>query len=165
VVEVGDPSQLELLSDAPAQDLVRLAAGDAATVTVAALPGRTFKGTVAIVAPAVDRTTGLGTVRIALDLSGGGAPPVGVYGSARIAAGKPHEALVVPSAAVRSAIGADAEVVVCGDDKTAHVRKIQRGVAQDGVVEVRGGELKVGERVAVDPVLGISDGDALEVGK
>jgi RND family efflux transporter MFP subunit len=165
VVEVGDPSRLELVSDATAQDLVRLAAGDLATVTVAALPGRTFKGTVATVAPAVDRATGLGSVRIALDLAGPVTLPVGVYGSARIASGKPHDAIVVPAAAIRSAIGADAEIVVCGADKTAHVRKIHRGMAQDGVVEIRGGEVKAGERVAVDPVLGISDGDALEATK
>lgn len=164
VVEVGDPSKLELLSDAPAQDLVRLAPGDTATVSVAALPDRSFKGTVAIVAPAVDRATGLGTVRIALDLTGGPAPPVGVYGTARITSGKPHDALVVPAAALRSAIGADAEIVVCGADNVAHVRKIHRGVAQGGSVEVSG-EIKLGERVAVEPVLGISDGDALEVGK
>ena len=165
VVEVGDPSKLELVSDAPAQDLVRLAAGDAATVTVAALPGRTFKGTVSIVAPAVDRTSGLGSVRIALDLSDGPAPPVGVYGSARIVSGKPHEGVVVPAAAIRNAIGADAEIVVCGPDNAAHVRKIQRGAAADGLIEIRGGELKPGERVAVDPVLGIADGDTLEVAK
>src|SRR5262249_44130200 len=60
VVEVGDPARLDLLSDAPAQDLVRLARGDAATVTMAALPGRFFAGRVTTVAPAVDRATGLG---------------------------------------------------------------------------------------------------------
>ena len=161
VVEVGDPSKLELVSDAPAQDLVRLAQGDSATVSVGALPGRTFKATVSIVAPAVDRATGLGAVRIALDLSGGPAPPVGVYGTARIASGKPHEGIVVPPQALRNAIGADAEVVVCGTDNVAHVRKVERG-ASDG--EVRG-DLKAGERVAVEPVLGIADGDPLEVAK
>ena len=165
VLEVGDPSRLELVSDAPAQDLVRLSAGDRATVVMAALPGRTFQGSIATVAPAVDRATGLGTVRVSLDLSGGGAaPPVGVYGTARISSGKPHQAIVIPAAALRSAIGADAEIVVCGADKIAHVRKVQRGVASGGgVVEITGGDLKAGERVAVDPVLGISDGDGLEV--
>jgi RND family efflux transporter MFP subunit len=162
VCEVGDPSQLELVSDAPAQDLVRVAAGDVATVTMAALPGRLWKGKVAVVAPAVDRTTGLGAIRITLDLSGGPAPPVGVFGTARIASGKPRDAVVVPAAALRSAVGADAEIVVCGGDGAAHVRKIQPGVASDGVVEIRGGELKPGEKVAVEPVLGIAEGDKLE---
>jgi membrane fusion protein (multidrug efflux system) len=163
IVEVGDPSQLELVSDAPAQDLVRIAAGNPATVTMVALPGREFRGRVAVVAPAVDRATGLGAIRIALDLGGGPAPPVGIYGQARITSGKPHQALVVPAPALRNAVGADAELVVCGNDRTAHLRKVQRGVTRDGVVEIRGGELQAGERVAVEPVLGIADGDGLEV--
>ncbi|HKA90936.1 MAG TPA: efflux RND transporter periplasmic adaptor subunit, partial [Haliangiales bacterium] len=62
VVEVADPSKLELLAHASAADLVRLAAGQPATVTVAALPGTTWAGSVAVVSPAVDRATGLGTV-------------------------------------------------------------------------------------------------------
>ncbi len=162
VVEVGDPSQLELVADAPAQDLVRMKRGDKATVTLSALPGRTFDGTVAAVAPAVDRTTGLGTVRIALDLSGGPAPPVGVYGIARESTGQARDALVVPDVALRNAAGPDAEVVVCGADKVAHVKRVARGTPLGDATEIRG-EISAGDRVAVEPVLGIADGDALEV--
>jgi RND family efflux transporter MFP subunit len=162
VVEVGDPSQLELVTDAPAQDLVRMKRGDKAEVTISALPGRTFNGTVTAVAPAVDRTTGLGTVRISLDLSGGTPPPVGVYGIAHESSGQERDALVVPDAALRNAAGPDAEVVVCGKDKVAHMKRVQRGARLGDATEIRG-EVSSGDLVAVDPVLGIADGDALEV--
>lgn len=163
VVEVGDPSQLELVADATAQDLVRLKRKDPATVTFAALPDVEIDGTVAAVAPAVDRATGLGTVRISLDLEEAEIrPPVGVYGVAHASTGAEREAVVVPAAAIRKGAGADSEVVVCGADHIAHVQKVSRGVDLGETVEIRG-SVKAGEKVAVDPVLGIADGDALEV--
>src|SRR5262249_60688817 len=89
VVEVADPSKLELLAHASAADLVRLAAGQPATVTVAALPGTTWAGSVAVVSPAVDRATGLGTVRVSLLPADHAArPPVGVLGAAHLRARK-----------------------------------------------------------------------------
>jgi membrane fusion protein (multidrug efflux system) len=165
IVEVGDPSQLELVSEAPAQDLVRVPRGAVAAVVLAALPGRSFRGKVVAVAPAVDRATGLGNIRIALDLAGGPAPPVGVFGTARITGGAPREGTAVPAAALRSAIGNEAELVACGTDQVAHVLKVKRGQTADGVVEVVAGELKPGDRVAVDPVLGLVDGDRLEIAR
>src|SRR5205823_603168 len=70
VVEVADPSRLELVADVPAGDLVRLGRGAQAEISSAALPGVRWHGAVAVVSPAVDRTTGLGTVRISIDLGG-----------------------------------------------------------------------------------------------
>jgi hypothetical protein len=92
---------------------------------------------VAAVAPAVDRTTGLGVVRVTLNLTSGAAPPVGVTGTARVAVGAPREAIVVPSRALRRAIGAYAEIVICGADRRAHVVTVERGVSLEDVTEVR----------------------------
>jgi membrane fusion protein (multidrug efflux system) len=161
VVEVGDPSALELVADASPQDLLQLGRGNLATLLFSALPGRSFSGSVAAVAPAVDRTTGLGKVRIAMDLSHGAAPPVGLYGTAQVAAGPQHPALLVPAQAVRSRTGAEAEIIVCGSDGAAHVRRLQLGVSEGTELEVRG-ELAATDRVAVEPVIGINEGDKLE---
>jgi membrane fusion protein (multidrug efflux system) len=163
VVEIGDVSKVELVGDAPAQDLMRLARGAPATVSLTGIAGRTFPGTVSAVSPAVDRTTGLGVVRVALDISGGTPPPVGIFGVARIASGQPRRAVVIPAVALRNAAGPEAEVVICGADKVARVVhvKIGTGVHADELVEVVGG-VKPGDQVAVAPVLGIADGDKLE---
>ena len=162
VVEVADPSRLELVSDATASDLVRLAPGAPAEVTVTALPGARWRGALSGVSPAVDRTTGLGKVRTTITLGDGPRPPIGVLGAARIRLGRPRAAPVVPKPAVRSGPGAELEVVVCGADGLAHVKRIGRGGAAGDRVEAAG--LVAGERVALDPI-GIADGEALEIAR
>jgi RND family efflux transporter MFP subunit len=158
IVEIGDPSQIELVGDAPGQDLVRIARGASAPVSIG---GTSYPGKVAAVSPAVDKATGLGVVRVSLDLGQGPAPPLGIFGVARIASGTPRKATLVPAVALRNAAGPEAEVVICGADKTAHVAQVKTGVHVDDLVEVVGG-VKPGDNVAVAPVLGIADGDKLE---
>ncbi len=161
IAEIADTSELELVADVPAQDLVRLRRGALATLKLSAMPDREFKASVSRVAPSVDRATGLGTIRIAITQSGTVGPPVGSFGVARVESGEQHQATLVPQAAVRTVVGAEGEVVLCGADHVAHVRKVSPGQAYDSLVEVRG-ELGAGDRVAVKPVLGLAEGDALE---
>jgi RND family efflux transporter MFP subunit len=167
VVEVADPARLELTADATAGDLVRVHPGQTAAVTIAALPGAVWTGQVSAVSPAVDRATGLGVVRIALDLADRAHPPMGVLGTARIATHAPRAAVVVPKEAVRSGPGGELEVVLCGADGLAHVRRLppaaDSAAAGAGTVEARG--LERGQAVAIDPVLGIADGEALEISR
>jgi Cu(I)/Ag(I) efflux system membrane fusion protein len=163
-VEIADTSKLELVADVPAHDLVLLRPGATASLSLAALPDREFKASVSRVAPSVDRTTGLGTVHIAIAASEEPRPPVGTFGVARVDSGEPHLATLVPKAAIRSVVGGEGEVVVCGPDHVAHVHKVAPGAARDGRVEVRG-ELGRSDQVIVDPVLGISDGEAIEAAK
>jgi HlyD family secretion protein len=167
VVEVADPGRLELTADATAGDLVHVHTGLAATVTIAALPGAVWTGQVSAVSPAVDRATGLGVVRVALDLADRVRPPIGVLGTARIATHAPRAAVVVPKEAVRSGPGGELEVVLCGADGMAHVRRLPAAgdpaAAGAGTVEALG--LERGQAVAVDPVLGIVDGEAIEISR
>jgi multidrug efflux system membrane fusion protein len=172
IVEVADPSRLELVANAAASDLVRVANAATADVTVAALPGAAWAGAVSAVSPAVDRATGLGTVRVALDLGAGARPPIGVLGAANVRVGLPRKAMVVPRSALRGGVGAEAELVVCGGDGVAHVRRIRRGVAAGDKVEVQGlgpadassEGVSRGDGVALDPI-GITDGQAIEFQK
>jgi RND family efflux transporter MFP subunit len=174
IVEVGDPEHLELVASATAQDLVEAQKGAAAAIELPALPGRILPGTVTAVSPAVDRSTGLGTVRVGL--GSGVRTPVGIAGNVRISVGVPRPAVLVPAVALRAAVGPDAEVVICGSDGRAHVTRVHRGLAVGGLVEVHatgeagaadgGGAAPIaaGTAVAVEPVLGIADGDRLETG-
>jgi RND family efflux transporter MFP subunit len=161
VVEIADPSRLELFANAAAADLVRLRAGQPGTVTVAALPGTTWTAAVAVVSPAVDRATGLGTVRVSLALAEGAPrPPVGVLGAARMQVGEPRLAATVPPGAIRGT-GAESEVTLCGADGVAHARAVRRGVDAGDRVEVAG--VTPADQVVVEPVLGVGDGEAIEV--
>jgi multidrug efflux system membrane fusion protein len=162
IVEVGDPSQLELVADAPAQDIMRVVRGNRASLTLSALPGVALDASVSAVAPAVDRTTGLGVVRVAITPGQTPMPPIGTYGSAQVQTGRVRSAAVVPVEALRNPADNDAELILCGPNAVGHVRKVVRGVDHAGMAEIVSG-VRPGESIVLDPVVGISDGDRLRV--
>ena len=65
VVEVGDPSKLNLLSNAAPNELVQLIIGQHGVARFEALPGRIWNLEVKTIAPMIDTTTGVGLVRLA----------------------------------------------------------------------------------------------------
>jgi RND family efflux transporter MFP subunit len=162
ILEIADPSRLELVADTTAGDLVRARVGQRAAITVGALPGASWAGAVTAVSPAVDRSTGLGVVRVGLDLTSGARPPIGLLGTARVEIGAPRPAVGVPPAALRAGSGTEVDVVLCGKDGVAHVRALPRagGLTAGPLVEAKG--LTVGDQVVVEPAVGVNDGDQLE---
>jgi len=163
IVEVADPSRLELTADATAGDLVLIQKGQAADVTIGALPRAAWTGRISAVSPAVDRATGLGIVRVLLNLVGAPRPPIGVVGTARIHAGTSRQTVVVPKEAVRSGVGAEMEILLCGSDGVAHVRQLPPRAPIGAKVEASG--LSPGQAVVVEPVLGIVDGEPIEIAR
>jgi hypothetical protein len=112
------------------------------------------------VAPAVDPATLLGGVRLAIDPKAEGIAgvKVGSAATARIVIAT-RPGVVVPEAALRrSMVGAD-EVVVC-DGNVARITAVTVGQRSERGVELTGG-LKPGDRIVVDHVLGIEDGQRL----
>lgn len=160
IVEIADPSRLELVADTTAADLVRTRIGQPAAITVGALPGSSWTGAVTAVSPAVDRATGLGVVRIGLQLTAGVRPPIGLLGTARVEIGAPRTVQGVPAAALRGGSGAEVQVILCGKDGVAHARDIPRGGVAGPLVEAKG--LVAGERVVVEPAVGVNDGEPIE---
>ena len=155
VAEVADLAVLEVRAQVAPQTLVQLHDGLAATVH--AISGEDVPATVARVAPAVDATTLLGSVRIQLE-STKVVLPVGSAATARIVIAK-RSGLVVPTTALRrSAIGSD-ELVVC-DKGVARVREVSLGLRGDATTEVTKG-LAAGDQIVIDHVLGIDDGTPL----
>jgi RND family efflux transporter MFP subunit len=155
VVEIADVGVLEVRAQVSPAALVKLQDGLAATVKVIGIE-LAIPATVARVAPAVDATTLLGTVRV--QLAPGTKIPVGSAASARIVTSK-HPGLVVPPGALRrSQLGTD-EVVTCKDDlaKAVVVTVGQRSAAG---VEITSG-LAAGDKVVIDHVLGLEDGQHL----
>ena len=161
VLEIADLSRLELAVDAPVQDVVRVAAGAAASVTFSALPESRFSAKVVVVSPSVDRTTGLGVIRLELTSDAGRGPPIGTMGVAHIEVGEVASVTWVPEHALRNVLGDEGEVVSC--DGTARVIRVVPGEREAEWVEVTG--LDAGVSLVVEHLLGLNDGDALEVDK
>ncbi|MEO7091908.1 MAG: efflux RND transporter periplasmic adaptor subunit [Polyangiales bacterium] len=155
VVEIADVTVLEVRAQVSPASLVKLKDGLAATVKVIGIEAP-VAATVARVAPAVDPTTLLGTVRV--QLAPGTQIPVGSAASARIVTST-HPGLVVPPTALRrSQLGSD-EVVTCkGDVAKAVVVTIGQRTATS--VEITSG-LVAGDKIVVDHVLGLEDGQHL----
>jgi len=155
VAEVADTTTLELRAQLPPAQLARVHDGLPASVRVAGAD-HSLAAIVRRVAPAVDATTLLGTVRVELD--GKVTAPVGSAATGWIVLAK-HPGLVVPEAALRrSMTGAD-ELVVCDKD-VARVRTVDVGQrSSDGAEIVKG--LAAGEHVVVDHVLGLEEGQPL----
>lgn len=151
VAEIADLSVLELHAQAPPAAIRPLRDGMRAAVRVLGSDAP-VAGTVVRVAPAVDPTTLLGLVRVALATAEG--IPVGTAATARISIGQRPGVRVPASALRRSLVGED-EVVVC-EGGTAHVRKVAIGNRDEQGVEIKDG-VKPGERVVVDHVLGLQD--------
>ena len=155
VAEIADVSVLEVRAQVAPASLIKLADGLAATVRIAGVEAE-IPAIVARVAPAVDPTTLLGTVRVRL--TGGGTIPIGSAATARIVITR-HPGLVVPPDALRrSQLGTD-EVVTCKDD-LAKVVAVTIGQRAASGVEITSG-LVAGDRVVVDHVLGLEDGQHL----
>lgn len=155
VVEIADLGVLEVRAQVAPASLVKLKEGMPAHVRVAGIADD-LPATVARVAPAVDPTTLLGSVRIQLSATAN--VPVGSAATARIVIGT-HEGLVVPATALRrSQLGSD-ELVTCKDG-TAHVRAVTLGTRGATSIEVTAG-LTAGESIVVDKALGIEEGQKL----
>ena len=162
IMEIADPSSLELAASVSASDLVMLSAGQAATVSFDALPGRTFPGSVRTVSPAVDPLTGVGSVRLSLE-TGGTRIPIGILGTAEVQLGAARGVEVVPASAVRSAGGANTELVVC-DSGRAHPLSVVVGERREGFVQIVSGleSLTRPVRIAAEGLTGLEEGTALE---
>jgi RND family efflux transporter MFP subunit len=158
VAEVADLSVLEVHAQVPTAGLAKLADGLAASVEVIGLPGE-LPATVVRVAPAVDPTTLLGNVRVAISAEAKGVK-VGSAARARIVIAT-HPGVMVPETALRrSIVGAD-EVVVCADGK-AKIAEVTVGKRTEHGVELASG-VAAGAQVVVDHVLGLDDGQELVV--
>lgn len=160
IVEVGDPSKLDLLSSAAPAELIQLAAGQHGVANFEALPGRAWDVEVTTIAPMIDATSGVGSVRLGF-APGRPGPPIGLAGEARVEVGPAASAIVVPSTAIRGSASGGSEVVRCEDGRL-RVAAVELGARAGGRVEVTSG-LAAGQRIVPADVLGLEDGVAIEV--
>ena len=150
IIENGE---IELAGELTVDDLARVKAGQKARIKLEGV-GR-FDGTVRLVSPEVDAKTRLGTARVLIGDKPG--LMVGAFARGRIATAN-SEGLAVPASAVmRDNDGTYLHVVADGAVRT---RRIDTGLAGEGLVEVKSGLAETDQVVAKAGTF-LRDGDAV----
>jgi cobalt-zinc-cadmium efflux system membrane fusion protein len=144
LIEIVDASVLWAELDVPEPRLGDVAVGREVVLTFDALADRSFRGTIASIAPEVDPRTRTAMARVRLD-NADGALRAHMYGRARIAAGGSEGSVKVPRAAVQRAGGVDV-VFVRFSTMLYETRHVATGARGDGWVEITRG-LAPGEEV------------------
>jgi membrane fusion protein, heavy metal efflux system len=144
---IGDLSTLWLTVHAFERDAVRLRKGAPARITFAAIPGRTFQGSVALIGQSVDADSRTVAVRIDLPNKDGLLRP-GMSATAWLPVGEQGVFLAVPAAAVQRVRDRWC-VFIPKDDRTFEIRSVGRGRDIAGEVEILSG-VRAGEPIVVD---------------
>lgn len=150
---------LKLQGEVPERFAPQLGVGHPVRVEVEAYPGRTFKGTVTRVGPAVDVESRTFTVEASVPNPGGVLKP-GFFAKASILTGTERNMPFVPEEAVVTFAGI-VKVYVIADDR-AEERRVATGQRRDGWVEIREG-VRVGETVATSGLSQLATGTAVAV--
>lgn len=147
---IGDPREVWVLGQVYPQDVERVREGARATLRLRAVAGRTWEGTLAYVAPALDPHTRTMTVRMVLDNPDGALRP-GLFGTLSIAPadGSAEPVPVVERGAVVGQGGRDVVFVPTGAKGAFAAREVTLGAHDDTRVEVRKG-LEEGDRYVTD---------------
>ena len=153
-----DPLRLKF--DVPEVDVGKVRLGAEVTLTVAAFPGRTFKGLVKRLGGALKSTARSLPVEAEVPNTDDLLRP-GFFCRIDVAIeDKPSEAILVPASAVGSSGSASRVFVIQGDRAIEHIVSVGRSF--EHLVEVRG-SVQAGEIVASDHVDQLSDGARVAV--
>jgi len=158
IFRIVDTARLEATLNVPEREIAKLRPGQAVELTVDALPGRRFTGTVDRVAPVVD--TGSGTFRVVAGFDGDGDLQAGMFSRVAIRYDQREDALVVPRRALLEDGGAPA-VFAVREGKATRV-PLELGYSDGGWVEVRKG-LAEGDAVVVAGKAALREGTVVQV--
>lgn len=145
--QIADLSNVWIVASVFEQDLGIIRPGQAAAVSFAAYPGRTFTGRVTFVYPTVEPETRTARVRIELPNEARLLKPE-LYGTVEIVAGETVAAVAIPESAVLDS-GTRQVVLIELGGGAFEPREVELGLRGDGHVEVVKG-LTGGERVVVN---------------
>jgi RND family efflux transporter MFP subunit len=155
--KVEDPSSLVLYGNLPVRDAARVAPGNAVVLTSSAAEGEA-RGTVAIVAPTVEKDSG--TVRVKATIEGAPGFRPGLFVTMRIVVATREDALVVPRRALLHDDEEGPYLFVVRDGRAKRV-PVRTGFEGRGVLEVEG----IGEEdlVVVEGQDTVADGASVEI--
>jgi membrane fusion protein, multidrug efflux system len=156
---VTDPTPLKAAVFVPERELARLKPGQAASIAVDALAGRSFPAIVKLVAPTVDSATATFKVTLEVNDPKGDLKP-GMFSRVGIVFERRAEAMTIPRIALLDTDGASNVFVV--NAGKAEQRAIKTGLSNAGKVEVIEG-LAGTEQVVVVGQNGLKDGNPVRV--
>lgn len=159
ILTIADAASVVFLADVNQADLARVRRGQAASVEISGRPGR-VAGTVHDVLPAANAADFTAPVRI--DLAGlDGVPPLGLFGSARVAVAQVRDAVVVPEAAVlRDDVRGTSKIALVENGRARWV-EVSPGLRARGLVQITAPTLPPGAIVVVSGQVGLPDGAAV----
>ena len=144
-LEITDLSEVWVLADAHESDLPRVRLGTPVTLTLEAMPNRTFTGTVLFIEPVLDPKTRTVKVRLAFANPRGDLRPE-MFGEVVFHA-RPHQGLRVPIDSIIDS-GDRKIVFVSAGDGRFEPREVKAGDMSGDLVEVTEG-VRAGEKVVV----------------
>jgi RND family efflux transporter MFP subunit len=156
LLSVKRTDRLRVAVQVPDRDVVLASVGDPAEVSVDALEGRKFKGTVARIAEFEDPTTR--TMRVEIDLPN---PDdilrSGMYGRAKIIVEPASENLAVPAASLSYVVGKKTGNLYVVRDGKAHQLEVKLGTDNGSLVEILSG-LQPEDQVIVNATVPLAEG-------
>jgi membrane fusion protein (multidrug efflux system) len=159
VFRVTDPTPLKAAVYVPERELARLKIGQAASISVDALAGRSFPAIVKLVSPTVDAATATFKVTLEVNDPKGELKP-GMFSRVGIVFERRTEALTIPRIALLDTDGTSNVFVVTAGK--AEQRAIKTGLSNAGKLEVTDG-LTGTEQVVIVGQNGLKDGNPVRV--
>lgn len=150
---------VKLIANVPERDVVKLEPGAIGEVTVDALPGRTFQGRVARIAPLFDPQTRTGQVEIEIP-NPTGELRAEMFARVDLVLASRIGVLRVPRAAL--VVKGLQEGVYVVEDGIARYQPVRLGLSQEDWVEVTEG-LRAGDLLVTQGANLVNDGDAVRV--
>ena len=142
-------------------DYTKVSKGDKVSLTVDAIPGRTFSGSVVRVYPVIDPTSHTFNVEVHVPNTDRAIRP-GMYARVTVTFGV-NSSIVLPDTAVLKQQGSGVRTVfVLNSDNTVEARIVTLGLHFDGNYEILSG-LEEGETVIVTGNSSLNGGDKVEV--
>ncbi|GIW11149.1 MAG: hypothetical protein KatS3mg061_2206 [Dehalococcoidia bacterium] len=142
-----DPTNLRLDVNVDENDVARLDLGQAATITLDALPGRTYRGRVIAIAPVATIQQGVASYPVSLQIEQPEGVKAGMTANVQIIVEERQNVLLVPARAVRTQ-GRERSVDVLLADGRVETRRVRVGVSNDQQTEILEG-VREGEQVVI----------------
>ncbi|MDP1990187.1 MAG: efflux RND transporter periplasmic adaptor subunit [Syntrophales bacterium] len=161
---IVDNRVLNLTVSVPSSSMASLRRGQPLEFTTDALPGRTFKGTVMFINPAVNEADR--SVRVIAEVNNAaGELKGGLFVQGRIVTGKRDGVILVPREALSGwdVAGRKARLFIVEGDR-AKSREVRTGLATESGVEITAG-LKPDETYVVRGAFNVKEGDTLIIAR
>jgi multidrug efflux pump subunit AcrA (membrane-fusion protein) len=160
VALIGDIRNLQITAKIPERDVGVLTAGLTAELSFEAYPEETFTASVYRVSPVVDSVSRTKEIFLSFTEEDNRVN-AGMFAKIKLYTTLKKNRVTVPEEAIQDKDGSPC-VYVISTNNTASLRKIEKGITVDGIVEITSG-LEAGETVAVQGASSLTDGAAVTV--